>query len=89
MVLPPAWGVSAVSVLLAGLVDHLGDGLLCGFEVALSLGDSGLGLFLCFYDFGKVIDGLAVLTRARVKCRRNFNLEQIGRSDSADAGSFS
>ena len=33
-------------MLLADLVEHLGDCFLCGFELALGLGDSGLGLFL-------------------------------------------
>ena len=76
-------------MLLADLVEHLGDCFLCGFELALGLGDSGLGLFLGPYDLGKVIDGLAVLARARVERRRDFNLEQVGGADGTDAGCFS
>ena len=67
--------------LLTGLVDHLSNGLLCGFEVALGLGDSGLGLFLGPYDLGKAIDGFAILARTRVECWWDFDLEQIGRAD--------
>ena len=38
--LPPRWVVVAEFVLLAGLVECLGDGLFCGFEIALGLSDS-------------------------------------------------
>ena len=89
MVLPPAWDVTAAYALFAGLVDHLSDGLLCGFEVALGLGDSGLGLFLGPYDLGKAIDEFTVLARARVERRRDFDFEQVARADGTDAGRFS
>ena len=75
-------------MLLADLVEHFGDGLFCDFEVALGLGDGSLGLFLCFYDLGKAIDGFAVLARARVERWRDFDLEQVVRADGADAGCF-
>ena len=75
MVLSPAWGAVVAYVLLADLVEHLGDGLFCDLEVALCLGDSSLGLLFCPYDLGKAIDGFTVLARTRVERRRDFDLE--------------